>query len=71
MTNVHFDSYVADDERRQRIYDGDIFVYAPTQLSLELVAFADEMIRAAFGVVLRRPRKARWKSRSSPSCWRC
>src|SRR5687768_507647 len=48
MTNVHFDAVVSDEERRARIYAGDLFVYSPTRESLALVAFARDMIGAAF-----------------------
>ena len=48
MTVVYFDSSVSDEERRERLFAGDLFVYAPTPASLELVAFAREMAEAAF-----------------------
>jgi len=56
MSNIHFDSTMSEAERRARIYDGDLFVYSPTRASLDLVGFADTMIRAAFAS--REPRSA-------------
>ena len=49
MTNVYFDARIDDDERRRRIFAGDIFVYSPTRSSLELVEFARGMLTSAFG----------------------
>jgi hypothetical protein len=48
MTVVYFDSPISDDERRHRLYAGDLFVYSPTPSSLELVAFARKLAEAAF-----------------------
>jgi hypothetical protein len=45
---VYFDSTMSDDERRRRLYGGDLFVYSPTPHSLELCAFAREMAEEAF-----------------------
>ena len=49
MTAVHQDSKLSDDERRARIYAGDLFVYSPTKSSLALVDLAAGMVREAFG----------------------
>ena len=49
MTNVHLDSTDSDDERRRRLYEGDIYLYSPSKPALELVAFAREMIAETFG----------------------
>lgn len=49
MSNIHFDSCATDEERRRRIYEGDIFVYSPLPASLELVGFARGMLAEAFG----------------------
>jgi hypothetical protein len=49
MTTVHFDSRMQDDERRERLFAGDLFVYSPTPQSLELVQLAREMLATAFG----------------------
>ena len=49
MTNVYLDSTDSDDERRQRLYAGDLYVYSPMKPALELVALAQELISRAFG----------------------
>jgi hypothetical protein len=48
VTVVYFDSTMSDEERRRRLYGGDLFVYSPTPHSLELCAFAREMAEEAF-----------------------
>ena len=48
MTVVYFDSPMSDDERRERLFAGDLFVYSPTVHSLELAAFARRMSEEAF-----------------------
>lgn len=48
MTVVHFDSPMSDDDRRARLFAGDLFVYSPTPHSMALVAFAREMTETAF-----------------------
>jgi hypothetical protein len=48
MNTIYFDSSLTDEERRTRLYDGQLFVLPPTRSSLALCAFADEMIRKAF-----------------------
>jgi hypothetical protein len=47
VTVLYYDSAMPDDERRQRLFGGDLFVYSPTPRSLELVAFAREMAETA------------------------
>jgi hypothetical protein len=42
------DSDMPDDERRRRLYDGDIFLFMPTPASLELVALGRRMLEDAF-----------------------
>jgi hypothetical protein len=49
MNTVYFDADVSDEERRQRLYEGQLFVYAPRKSSLEFVGFARSMIEDAFG----------------------
>jgi hypothetical protein len=51
MTAVHQDSHLSDDERRARLYAGDVFSYSPTASSLQLVALANDMVRNAFGTL--------------------
>ncbi|ROT31644.1 hypothetical protein [Micromonospora sp. HM5-17] len=48
MTVVHFDSPMSDDDRRARLFAGDLFVYSPTPHSMALVAFARELAEQAF-----------------------
>jgi hypothetical protein len=48
MTVVYFDSPMSDDERRAKLFGGDIFVFSPTEHSRTLVQFAREMSEQAF-----------------------
>jgi hypothetical protein len=48
MQAVFIDSQLSDEERRKRLYDGDIFVLSPSPSSQALIALADEMLRKAF-----------------------
>jgi hypothetical protein len=48
MASVHFDQKLSDQERRERLYAGDIFIYSPTPATQELVALAREMLEQAF-----------------------
>lgn len=48
MTVLHLDSPMSDDERRARLFAGDLFVYSPTPHSMALVAFARQMAETAF-----------------------
>ncbi len=48
MLTVHFDQDLSDRDRRQALYDGDIFVYSPRPASLKLCALARTMIETAF-----------------------
>jgi hypothetical protein len=48
MTAVHHDPGSTDDERRARLYAGDLFVYGPTASSRRLVDFAQGMLAEAF-----------------------
>jgi hypothetical protein len=49
MTNIHFDSADSDDQRRRRLYAGDLYLYSPMKPALELVSLARAMIADAFG----------------------
>jgi len=44
---LHFDARVSDDERRARLYRGEIFVYGPRAATLALCEFARELVRDA------------------------
>jgi hypothetical protein len=48
MTVIFFDSAMSDDERRQKLFGGDLFVYSATPHSMELRAFARQMAEEAF-----------------------
>lgn len=48
MTVVYFDSSLSDEERRVRLFTGDIFVFSPTPGTRALVEFAREMAEEAF-----------------------
>src|SRR6266576_704042 len=49
MTTIHFNSEFDDEVRRQHLYEGELFVFAPRPSSVALCQFADELIRDAFG----------------------
>lgn len=48
MTVVHFDSPLVDEERRARLFAGDIFVFSPTPGTRALIEFARTMAQEAF-----------------------
>jgi hypothetical protein len=48
---IYFDQQLADDERRQALYGGDIFVYSPTAPAEKLCALARTMIQEAFAPI--------------------
>ena len=48
-SEVFYDSEVSDDVRRQRLYDGQLFVYSPRPSILALTDVAKSMIEDAFG----------------------
>jgi hypothetical protein len=48
MHSVYFDANVTDDVRREKLYDGDLFVYSARPSTLALIEFAAEMARQAF-----------------------
>jgi hypothetical protein len=49
MNAIYFDSRMTDEERRTRLYDGDVIVCPPCRSSVALCEFAAGMIRSAFG----------------------
>jgi len=49
MHAIHVDSTLDDDARRDRLYDGDLFLYSPRPSTRDLVEFAASMAREAFG----------------------
>ena len=48
MTTISFDSDVVDPVRRERIYAGHVFAYAPSPGALEFVEFARGLVEEAF-----------------------
>src|SRR5437016_1353603 len=48
---VFYDSELSDDVRRQRLYDGQLFVYSPRSSILAFTDFANCMIEDAFSEV--------------------
>jgi hypothetical protein len=48
VNTVYFDAQTDDDTRRERLYNGQLFVLPPTESSLALVAHARDMIETAF-----------------------
>ena len=45
---VYIDPSISDDERRRRVYEGQLFVYSPRTSSLAFVEFARQLIKEAF-----------------------
>jgi hypothetical protein len=48
MTTLYFDTHLNDEERRLRLYSGDIFVYSPRPSTLALTEHARKLIEEAF-----------------------
>ena len=48
MGAIFIDAELSDDERRARLYAGDIFILSPAAGSRELIALAREMLEEAF-----------------------
>jgi hypothetical protein len=51
MNSIFFDYQCCDDERRTRLYDGQIFVFSPCPSSLALCDLANRLTREAFGTL--------------------
>jgi len=51
MNAIYFDSRMDDETRRQKLYDGDLFVYSSSPSSAALSAFTRGMIQEAFGAI--------------------
>jgi len=49
MNTINFDAAMSDDQRRERLYDGQLFVYSATPGTRALVDLARRLIREAFG----------------------
>jgi hypothetical protein len=48
MSTIHYDVHCSDDARREALYAGDIFIYAPMPATRRLVELARGMISEAF-----------------------
>jgi hypothetical protein len=48
MSSVYFDAGITDEERRQRLYAGDIFIIPPSDGTRKLIALASRMLEEAF-----------------------
>ena len=48
VTPIHYDARLEDNERRKKLFAGDLFVYSPSVHSLELCELAQELLREAF-----------------------
>ena len=46
--SIYLDSRVADDVRREMLFQGDLFVYSPRPSTLDFVAFARRLVEDAF-----------------------
>ena len=59
MKTVFFDSNLSDEERRKRLYAGEVFVFSPLPSSLKFCEFARDLIREAFAPL--EPRQAEYQ----------
>jgi hypothetical protein len=59
MNAIHFDSPLTDESRRQRLYEGDLFIFSPTQSSRALCEFARCLIEEEF--CSHDPRTVQWQ----------
>jgi hypothetical protein len=48
MTTIYFDTHPGDEERRRRLYAGDLFVYSPRASTKALTELARSLIEEAF-----------------------
>jgi hypothetical protein len=48
MSNIHFDSPSSDQDRRSALYQGDLFVYSPSNATTKLCALGEQLINEAF-----------------------
>jgi hypothetical protein len=58
MNTVYLDSSLNDDARRQKLYNGQIFIFSPRPSTMKLVNLARGMIEEAFGKI--DPREAQY-----------
>ena len=69
MHTIYVDSTFDDDARRERLYDGDLFVYSPRPSTRALVDFAAQLAEEAFGSLDLRLRNSKCPSRRTPPFW--
>ena len=48
MNSIFFNSTLTDQDRRRRLYEGELFVFSPLPSSLALCEFARDLIQEAF-----------------------
>ena len=48
MNTIYYDSPVSDEKRREELYQGQLFVFSPTDTTLAFIAFARQLIEEAF-----------------------
>lgn len=58
MNTIFFDSTMNDDERRQHLYNGQLFVFSPCPSAIAFCEFARELIEEAFAPL--EPREAQY-----------
>ena len=46
--SVYYDPAFSDEQRRQQLFDGQLFVYSPRKSTLAFIAFARKLIEQAF-----------------------
>lgn len=59
MNTVFFNSNFTDEDRRKRLYEGEVFVFSPIPSSIKLCEFARELIQEAFAPL--EPKEAEYK----------
>ena len=51
MTTIYYEAPFSDDVRRQQLFDGQLFVYAPRPSTIAFCDFARTLIQEAFGTL--------------------
>jgi hypothetical protein len=49
--SIYYDAAMSSEERRQKLFEGQLFVYSPRKSVMDFVEFARSMVRDAFGDV--------------------
>ena len=63
---IYYDSPASDDERRQQLYDGQLFVFSPRKSILDFVDFARSMVEDSSAISIPGRRKTRCRSKATP-----